>query len=64
MDLSFLESEITIGCNGIYKNFAKWGWHTDYFMMEDINQVEIRRKDFPMIKGPVKYCLHYTMLIA
>lgn len=54
MDLSPLKNEITIGCNAIYKNFAQWGWHTNYLLFEDIEQTELRRKDIPNVKGPVK----------
>ncbi|MEN6627913.1 MAG: glycosyltransferase [Candidatus Sumerlaeia bacterium] len=54
MDLSPLRDEITIGCNAIYKNFAQWGWHTDYLLFEDIEQTELRRKDIPGVKGPMK----------
>lgn len=54
MDLSPLKNEITIGCNAIYKNFAQWGWHTNYLLFEDIEQTELRRKDIPFVKGPVK----------
>jgi len=54
LDLSPLRNEVTIGCNGIYKMFPEWGWHLDYFIMEDIQQVELRRKDIPKIKGPLK----------
>lgn len=54
MDLAPLKNEITIGCNAIYKNFAQWGWHTDYLLFEDIEQTELRRKDIPGVQGPVK----------
>ncbi|MCE5228699.1 glycosyltransferase [bacterium] len=54
MDLSPLKNEITIGCNAIYKNFAQWGWHTHYLLFEDIEQTELRRRDIPNVKGPVK----------
>lgn len=54
MDLSALKDEITIGCNGIYKNFDEWGWKVDYLLFEDIEQTELRRHDIPGVKGPIK----------
>lgn len=54
MDLSPLKNEITIGCNGIYKQFDKWGFHTNYMLFEDVEQTEIRGKEISKIKGPVK----------
>jgi hypothetical protein len=42
MDISKLKNEITIGSNGIYKNFEKWGFHTNYLLFEDIEQTELR----------------------
>lgn len=54
MDMSLLKDEITIGCNGIYRNFSEWGWHVNYLLFEDIEQTEIRRHDIHGIKGPIK----------
>ncbi len=60
LDLSPLRNEITIGCNGIYKLFPEWGWHVNYFMMEDIDQVELRRRELAGIKGPLKLYAIYN----
>lgn len=54
IDMSLLKNEITIGCNGIYKNFDKWGFALNYLVFEDIEQFEIRAKDLKHVKGPVK----------
>ena len=35
IDISLLKDEITIGCNGIYKNFSKWEFKTNYYMIVD-----------------------------
>jgi hypothetical protein len=59
-DLSPLKNEITLGCNGIYKMFPEWGWHVDYFMMEDIEQVELRRRDIAGVNGPLKLFALYN----
>ena len=40
IDMSLLKDEITIGCNGIFNAFEKWGFHTTYFMTEDQEQTE------------------------
>ena len=60
MDVSLLKNEITIGCNAIYKRFPEWGFTTNYWIMEDINQFEIRRKDVFKIKGPIKLAALYN----
>ncbi len=60
MDLSPLRDEITIGCNGIYKAFPGWGFHTDYLIFEDIEQLELRRRDIGAIKGPLKLAALYN----
>ncbi|MBB3206275.1 hypothetical protein FHS27_002084 [Rhodopirellula rubra] len=60
MDLSFLKDEITIGCNGIYKNFDEWGFHTDFLLFEDVEQFEIRSKDLETVRGPVKMAALYN----
>ena len=54
LDLSKLKGEITIGCNGIYQNFADMGFFTNYLVYEDIEQTEIRGDDIYGIKGPLK----------
>lgn len=60
LDLSPLRDEITFGCNGIYKKFPEWGWHVNYLMMEDIEQIELRRRDIGDIKGPLKFFALYN----
>ena len=60
MDLSPLKDEFTIGCNGVYKNFSKWGFHTNYILFEDIEQTEIRGNDIHKIKGPKKMASLYN----
>lgn len=54
MDLSPLANEITIGANGIYKKFPEWGFHTNYLVMEDVEQTEIRGPEMDKVKGPLK----------
>ena len=54
MDIPKLKNEITIGCNGIYKEFADWGFYTNYILFEDIQQTELRRKDILKVNGPIK----------
>ena len=54
MDMAPLRHEITIGANGIYKQFGEWGWHTTYLLMEDLEQTELRAPDLPRVKGPIK----------
>nr|WP_319492698.1 6-hydroxymethylpterin diphosphokinase MptE-like protein [uncultured Desulfobacter sp.] len=60
MDLTPLKDEITIGCNGIYKRFSKWGFTTNYLVLEDIEQTESRRKELPRVKGPLKMAALYN----
>jgi hypothetical protein len=60
LDLSPLKDEVTIACNGIYKLFPEWGWQPNYFMMEDIDQVELRRRDIPGVRGPLKMFALYN----
>jgi len=60
LDLSLLRNEVTFGCNGIYKLFPEWGWHVNYFMMEDIEQVELRRRELVGVKGPLKFFALYN----
>jgi hypothetical protein len=60
MDLSHLKNEITIGCNGIYKNFDQWGFHTTYYITEDVVQTELRGKEISNLKGPMKFAALYN----
>lgn len=60
MNLAPLKDEITIGSNGIYKWFDRWGFTTDYLLFEDIEQTEIRGPEIQSIKGPVKMCALYN----
>jgi len=55
IDMSLLKDEITIGCNGIYKAFDDWGFHTTYHMTEDQEQTELRGKEISTLKGPMKF---------
>lgn len=54
MDLRPLRNEVTIGSNGVYKLFEEWGFHTMYYTMEDVAQVEDRRADLPNARGPLR----------
>lgn len=63
MDLSFLKDEITIGCNGIYKKFQEWGFHTTYYMTADVNQAAIRSKELARLKGPIKLTALHTSTV-
>lgn len=60
MDLSPLKDEITIGLNGLYKQFDNWGWHTDYLIFEDTEQTELRGPEIVSIKGPTKLASIYN----
>ena len=60
MDLRCLQDEVTIGSNGIYKMFDKMGFKTTYFTMEDIAQVEDRRKELPEVKGATRLFALYN----
>lgn len=55
IDMSLLKDEITIGCNGIYKAFDDWGFHTTYYMTEDQEQTELRGAEISALKGPKKF---------
>jgi len=64
--VDFIASKVSIGCNGVYKNFSRWGFHTDYLMFEDIDRFEVRAPDLKHVTGPLKmaaiynaYCLPY-----
>lgn len=59
-NMKLLKDEITIGTNAIYKAFPEWGFHTNYLMFEDTEQTELRRRDIPGIKGPVKMAAIYN----
>ena len=58
--LDFISSKLSIGCNGIYKNFEGWGFHTDYLLFEDIDQFEIRASEASRVTGPVKMAAIYN----
>ncbi len=60
MDLSPLRNEITIGSNGIYKQFARWGFHTNYLLFEDLEQTELRGPDIHRVRGPIKLAALYN----
>ncbi len=60
MDLSPLASEITIGCNGIYKSFPEWGFHTTFLLFEDTEQTELRGPDIHDVRGPIKMASIYN----
>ena len=60
LDLSKLRKEITIGCNGIYQLYPEWGFTTTYLVFEDIEQIELRRKDIAAVKGPKKLAAIYN----
>lgn len=60
MDLSRLKGEITIGSNGVYKAFGEWGWKTSYLLFEDVEQLELRRRDVPRITGTVVLAALYN----
>lgn len=59
-DVRALRDEVTIGCNGIYKQFQTWGFHTTYYMTADLNQAKIRSKELAAIKGPIKLAALHT----
>lgn len=46
LDPELLDGRISIGSNGVYELFPKWGRTTDYLIMEDVEQVEERGKAF------------------
>lgn len=58
--IHLLKKELTMGCNGIYKAFPRWGFHTSYLMFEDIEQTELRRKEISSVKGPMKMAALYN----
>ena len=60
VDIKKFKNEITIGCNGIYKHFDNWGFHTTYYMTADLNQAKIRAKEVAALKGPIKFAALHT----
>lgn len=60
VDPSLIRKTVSIGCNGIYKNFEKWGFATDFLLFEDIDQFEIRAPDLKIVKGPQKMAAIYN----
>lgn len=56
----FIASKVSIGCNGVYKNFDQWGFHTDFLMFEDIDQFEVRAPELGAVKGPIKMAAIYN----
>lgn len=65
VDMRLLKDEVTIGCNGIYKEFDKWGYSTDYLVVEDVEQTEIRGSELSQVKGPTKLAaLHNAHALA
>jgi hypothetical protein len=55
INMNLLKNEITIGCNGIFSEFEKWGFHTTYYITEDVVQTELRAKEINDLKGPIKF---------
>ena len=60
MHLDYLKDEITIGSNGIYRNFADMGFSTSFLLFEDIEQTELRSPDIKGVKGPIKMAALYN----
>jgi Protein of unknown function DUF115 len=60
MDLSSLKDEITIGSNAIYKHYDEMGFSTDFLILEDIEQTEIRGPELKNVKGPIKMASLYN----
>lgn len=60
LDMSKLRKEVTLGCNGIYRAFPEWGFHTSYLVFEDIEQLELRRHDVGQVQGPIKMAALYN----
>lgn len=54
MDLTCLKDQVTIGSNGVYRQFDQWGFSTRFLLFEDIEQTEIRRKEIARQQEPVK----------
>jgi len=49
-----LRHEVTIGSNGLYKAFQKWGFSTQYLLFEDIEQTELHGSSLRGVQGPLK----------
>jgi len=60
LDISLLKKELTMGCNGIYKVFPEWGFHTTYLLFEDIEQIELRRHEIASVPGSIKMAAIYN----
>jgi hypothetical protein len=60
IDFNYFRSMTTIGCNGIYRAFEDWGFHTNYLLFEDIEQTELHGPNISTIKGPVKIASLYN----
>ena len=58
--LDFIRNAVSIGCNGIYKQFDEWGFYTDYLLFEDVEQFEIRANDLRYVVGPQKMAAIYN----
>ena len=54
MNLDNLKNEITIGVNGIYKEFSKLGYSTKFLLMEDPYQTELRGPELGKLKNITK----------
>ncbi|MFY0592614.1 6-hydroxymethylpterin diphosphokinase MptE-like protein [Roseivirga sp.] len=59
-DLSFLKDEISIGCNGVYKSFDRLGFRTNYLIIEDTSQFEIRASELEQVKDTIKMTALYN----
>jgi len=59
-DVAPLRDEITIGCNGIYQAFDDWGWKANYLLFEDIEQLELRRREVSRLRGVTKLAAIYN----
>ncbi|MEM8617676.1 MAG: hypothetical protein AAGF20_12185 [Pseudomonadota bacterium] len=59
-DPALIQGRTTIGSNGIYEAFSKWGRTTDYLIIEDVEQAEKRGRAFRDIDGPLKLAALYN----
>ncbi|MDD4735012.1 MAG: DUF115 domain-containing protein [Kiritimatiellae bacterium] len=65
MDIPKLKNEITIGCNGIYKEFDQWGMKTTYYVTEDMEQTELRASEIRKLTGTTKLAaLHNAYVLG
>jgi len=63
-DFALVNLYPVITCNGAYKVFNQHGITPDYFLMEDIDQVEKRRREWPKIQAQLKLAaLHNSYAI-